>query len=185
MMAKTYSLRAKLHAYSEMYSYEKRLQTFADWPFREDCLCTPEQMAKAGFVHCPSENEPDVVSCFFCLKELEGWEPQDDPWSEHVRRAPDCAFLGLNKDFGDLTVAEFFKLEQERLCILINSSHLSIFPPIVVSLSRVTSTMDWEGRAGCLAPAVSQPPSAPLAPPPSLPLFSQLSLLPDRAARQQ
>ncbi|XP_048839877.1 baculoviral IAP repeat-containing protein 5b isoform X2 [Brienomyrus brachyistius] len=122
MMAKTYSLRAKLHAYSEMYSYEKRLQTFADWPFREDCLCTPEQMAKAGFVHCPSENEPDVVSCFFCLKELEGWEPQDDPWSEHVRRAPDCAFLGLNKDFGDLTVAEFFKLEQERLCILIRKT---------------------------------------------------------------
>lgn len=37
------------------------------------------QMAKAGFVHCPSENEPDVACCFFCLRELEGWEPQDDP----------------------------------------------------------------------------------------------------------
>lgn len=38
------------------------------------------QMAKAGFVHCPSENEPDVACCFFCLLELEGWEPDDDPW---------------------------------------------------------------------------------------------------------
>lgn len=37
------------------------------------------QMAAAGFVHCPSENGPDVAQCFFCLKELEGWEPDDDP----------------------------------------------------------------------------------------------------------
>lgn len=36
-------------------------------------------MAAAGFVHCPSENGPDVAQCFFCLKELEGWEPDDDP----------------------------------------------------------------------------------------------------------
>lgn len=40
------------------------------------------QMAMAGFVHCPSENEPDVACCFFCLLELEGWEPDDDPWWE-------------------------------------------------------------------------------------------------------
>lgn len=38
------------------------------------------QMAMAGFVHCPSENEPDVACCFYCLKELEGWEPDDIPW---------------------------------------------------------------------------------------------------------
>lgn len=38
------------------------------------------QMAKAGFVHCPSENEPDVACCFYCLRELEGWEPEDNPW---------------------------------------------------------------------------------------------------------
>lgn len=37
------------------------------------------QMAAAGFVHCPSENGPDVAQCFFCFKELEGWEPDDDP----------------------------------------------------------------------------------------------------------
>uniref|UniRef100_A0A8C7E0M6 Uncharacterized protein n=1 Tax=Oncorhynchus kisutch TaxID=8019 RepID=A0A8C7E0M6_ONCKI len=22
---------------------------------------------------------PDLAKCFFCLKELEGWEPEDDP----------------------------------------------------------------------------------------------------------
>lgn len=45
------------------------LFSFSPWP----------QMAAAGFVHCPSENGPDVAQCFFCLKELEGWEPDDDP----------------------------------------------------------------------------------------------------------
>lgn len=37
------------------------------------------QMAKAGFIHTPSDNSPDIAMCFFCLKELEGWEPEDDP----------------------------------------------------------------------------------------------------------
>ncbi|KAJ8397046.1 hypothetical protein AAFF_G00011000 [Aldrovandia affinis] len=116
------ALTDKLHAYTQMYCYEKRLKTFTDWPFLEDCKCTPEQMARAGFVHCPSENEPDVACCFFCLKELEGWEPSDNPWSEHVKRAPNCGFLALKKDMGELTVKEYFKLEQERLCIYIRKA---------------------------------------------------------------
>ncbi|TNN38603.1 Baculoviral IAP repeat-containing protein 5.1 [Liparis tanakae] len=62
-----------------MYIYENRLKTFEGWPFDEGCSCTPENMAKAGFVHTPSGNSPDVAMCFFCLKELEGWEPEDDP----------------------------------------------------------------------------------------------------------
>ena len=37
------------------------------------------QMAKAGFIYTPSDNSPDIAMCFFCLKELEGWEPEDDP----------------------------------------------------------------------------------------------------------
>lgn len=49
-------------------------------------VCLPLQMASAGFVHCPSENEPDVACCFFCLIELEGWEPDDDPWWEKARQ---------------------------------------------------------------------------------------------------
>lgn len=37
------------------------------------------QMAKAGFIHTPSKTSPDVAMCFFCLKELEGWQPEDNP----------------------------------------------------------------------------------------------------------
>ncbi|XP_043916194.1 baculoviral IAP repeat-containing protein 5.1-like [Protopterus annectens] len=102
--------------YGEMYSYENRLKTFSEWPFKDNCKCTPENMAKAGFIHCPSENEPDVVKCFFCLKELEGWEPQDDPWLEHVHRTSSnpCGFVCLQKDVDELTMEEFYRLELER-----------------------------------------------------------------------
>ncbi|XP_073417533.1 baculoviral IAP repeat-containing protein 5.1-like isoform X3 [Dendrobates tinctorius] len=98
-----------------MYDYNKRLSTFTDWPFTENCKCTPENMAKAGFVHCPTENEPDVACCFFCLKELEGWEPDDDPMTEHSKRSVTCGFLSLTKNTDDLTMEEFLRLEVFRI----------------------------------------------------------------------
>ncbi|XP_064516569.1 baculoviral IAP repeat-containing protein 5.1-like isoform X2 [Pseudopipra pipra] len=100
--------------FKEMYEYENRLKTFTKWPFQENCKCTPENMAKAGFIHCPNVNEPDVAKCFFCLLELEGWERNDDPWEEHTKRHT-CDFLSLPKNFEDLTVEEYYMLEMTRL----------------------------------------------------------------------
>ncbi|XP_060794997.1 baculoviral IAP repeat-containing protein 5a [Neoarius graeffei] len=97
-----------------LYFYESRLLTFDGWPFQEDCVCTPENMAKAGFIHVPSENSPDVAQCFFCLKELEGWEPEDDPEKEHKAHSPSCSFIALKKSVESLTVEEFLKLQKER-----------------------------------------------------------------------
>uniref|UniRef100_A0A3Q2SMY9 Baculoviral IAP repeat-containing protein 5.1-A-like n=1 Tax=Fundulus heteroclitus TaxID=8078 RepID=A0A3Q2SMY9_FUNHE len=119
-MASIDQLTERFLTYNKMYCYNQREQTFVDWPFREDCNCTPEKMAKAGFVHCPSENEPDVACCFFCLLELEGWEPDDDPGSEHGKRSPNCGFLLKNKDYTELTVSEYFNLEKDRLKTYIN-----------------------------------------------------------------
>ncbi|NWI51514.1 BIRC5 protein, partial [Calyptomena viridis] len=76
--------------------------------------CVP-QMAAAGFVHCPSENSPDVAQCFFCLKELEGWEPDDDPLEEHKKHSEGCGFLSLQKDPANLTIQEFLKLDKMRI----------------------------------------------------------------------
>ncbi|CAG04432.1 unnamed protein product, partial [Tetraodon nigroviridis] len=98
----------------KMYFYENRLKTFEGWPFEEDCLCTPENMAKAGFVHTPSENSPDTAMCFFCLKELEGWEPDDEPKKEHKSHSPSCHFIALKKKVEELSVEEFVKLQMER-----------------------------------------------------------------------
>uniref|UniRef100_A0A8C6WK07 Baculoviral IAP repeat containing 5b n=1 Tax=Neogobius melanostomus TaxID=47308 RepID=A0A8C6WK07_9GOBI len=112
-------LNSRFTSFGKMYSNDTRQQSFSAWPFREDCTCTPEKMANAGFVHCPGENEPDIVCCFFCLIELEGWEPNDDPWCEHIKRSPGCGHLNLKKDFTELTVAEFCHLEKDRLKIFL------------------------------------------------------------------
>uniref|UniRef100_A0A8D0HKC8 Survivin n=1 Tax=Sphenodon punctatus TaxID=8508 RepID=A0A8D0HKC8_SPHPU len=64
----------------DMYTFENRLKTFTAWPFVENCNCTPESMARAGFIHYSRENESNTAKCFFCLIELEGWESTDDPW---------------------------------------------------------------------------------------------------------
>lgn len=37
--------------------------------------------------------------------------------SEHVKRFPNCGFLTMKKDFTELTVGEFYLMEQERLKI--------------------------------------------------------------------
>nr|XP_033791459.1 baculoviral IAP repeat-containing protein 5.1-like isoform X1 [Geotrypetes seraphini] len=105
----------RLLEFQSMYDYENRLKTFTDWPFTEGCQCTPENMAQAGFIHCPTENGPDVAQCFFCLRELEGWEPDDDPWMEHCNRSSNCAFITLRTNFDDLTMEEFIRLELERM----------------------------------------------------------------------
>ncbi|KAK2531631.1 baculoviral IAP repeat-containing protein 5 [Patagioenas fasciata] len=98
-----------------IYFAPTRAATFRNWPFTEGCACTPERMAAAGFVHRPSENGPDVAQCFFCFKELEGWEPDDDPLEEHKKHSAGCAFLSLRKEPTDLTLREFLKLDRERM----------------------------------------------------------------------
>uniref|UniRef100_G3P5A3 Baculoviral IAP repeat containing 5a n=1 Tax=Gasterosteus aculeatus aculeatus TaxID=481459 RepID=G3P5A3_GASAC len=80
------------------------------------------KMARAGFIHTPSGNSPDIAMCFFCLKELEGWEPEDDPEKEHKSHSASCHFMALKKKVEDLTVEEFFKLQKERHKFIINKS---------------------------------------------------------------
>ncbi|XP_026523771.1 baculoviral IAP repeat-containing protein 5.1-like [Notechis scutatus] len=102
--------------FREMYDYRNRLQTLTAWPFKDNCKCTPENMAKAGFIHHLHAEELDVAKCFFCLIELEGWESNHDPWLEHSKRSQDsCGFLSLSKNFDDLTVEEYYELEMERV----------------------------------------------------------------------
>ncbi|XP_021496217.1 baculoviral IAP repeat-containing protein 5 [Meriones unguiculatus] len=98
----------------QLYLLEHRISTYKNWPFEEGCSCTPEQMAEAGFIHCPTENEPDLAQCFFCFKELEGWEPDDNPIEEHKKHSPGCAFIAVKKKVEELTLSEFLKLDKER-----------------------------------------------------------------------
>ena len=110
-----------------MISTAARLATFKMWPFTEDCSCTPEKMAAAGFYCCGGENEPDLVRCYFCRKELDGWEPEDDPWKEHVSHAKGkCAFVKLGKKSEDLTVSDVLGLlEAEKYKMILTKGNES------------------------------------------------------------
>ncbi|GAB6022082.1 Baculoviral IAP repeat-containing protein 5 [Chamberlinius hualienensis] len=115
---KTLNLTKALIKYpKEMSLEENRKKSFLNWPFEEDCNCTSQKMAEAGFYHCRDDHAPDLVCCFVCLKELEGWEPDDKPWDEHKSHCPKCPFVLLGKKTGDLTLKEFVKLEAEKQSI--------------------------------------------------------------------
>ena len=81
-------------------------------------------MAEAGFYHVGSESEPDLVRCYYCRRELDGWEPTDVPWDEHKRR--ECPFILLGKTPQDLTIEDTFDLEAARKCLIVVRTTVSI-----------------------------------------------------------
>nr|XP_060636777.1 baculoviral IAP repeat-containing protein 5.1-like [Anolis sagrei ordinatus] len=156
-----------LFDFRDMYEYENRLKTFTQWPFKENCKCTPENMASAGFIQCPNTDEPDVVKCFFCLIELEGWEPNDDPWQEHAKRSNDsCGFLSLSKNFDDLTVEEYYEKEMERVRVFLCKTGRSVIhafeKEVALTRKRLVDhfvnkyefTPDWEKPPQTFLPGI-------------------------------
>ncbi|XP_072259536.1 baculoviral IAP repeat-containing protein 5 [Pyxicephalus adspersus] len=128
-----------------LYLLDTRVRTFSNWPFTEGCACTPEKMAEAGFIHCPSSNSPDVAQCFFCMKELEGWEPDDDPMKEHKKHSPTCLFLTLKKKAEEMSVTEFLKLDKERMKIKMQkamSKHIERFQTTAQTVRSSLATLD-------------------------------------------
>lgn len=59
-------------------------------------------MASAGFYHRPFDGSIDNVCCFMCNKNLDGWEPTDEAWKEHVKHAPFCPLVRLDTEAGRL-----------------------------------------------------------------------------------
>ncbi|EAW89513.1 baculoviral IAP repeat containing 5 [Homo sapiens] len=120
---------------------DHRISTFKNWPFLEGCACTPERMAEAGFIHCPTENEPDLAQCFFCFKELEGWEPDDDP----MQRKPTIRRKNLRK--------------LRRKCAVPSSSWL----PWIEASGRSCLVPEWLHHFQGLFPGATSLPVGPLA----------------------
>ena len=71
-------------------------------------------MAKAGFFATSSDPSSDCVRCFCCFKDLENWDDDDDPWTEHRKRNK-CLFAKLAKQQSELTAGQFSQILEERL----------------------------------------------------------------------
>lgn len=69
-------------------------------------------MAEAGFYFKGTTSEPDTAACFLCGKVMDGWEESDEPWSEHKKHAPQCAFAKNGKPEDQYTVKELLDLMQ-------------------------------------------------------------------------
>ncbi|XP_071745770.1 baculoviral IAP repeat-containing protein 5-like [Lepeophtheirus salmonis] len=105
------------------WSYEDRLKTFKSWPLKNGTKCTPEEMAASGFYFVGNKKEPDLVRCYYCLRELDGWEPTDVPHEEHARKP--CPFIELGKTHSEVTVIEGLVLESERRILLLKNKFQS------------------------------------------------------------
>eukprot|EP00730_Choanoeca_flexa_P012273 TRINITY_DN3844_c0_g1_i1.p1 TRINITY_DN3844_c0_g1~~TRINITY_DN3844_c0_g1_i1.p1 ORF type:complete len:343 (+),score=97.66 TRINITY_DN3844_c0_g1_i1:117-1145(+) len=71
---------------------ENRLKTFKYWP-QDQFKASIEDFVAAGFYHAPSEDALESVVCFHCKKSLAGWEPDDDPFEEHLSHSKRCTFI--------------------------------------------------------------------------------------------
>ncbi|XP_041034989.1 baculoviral IAP repeat-containing protein 1-like [Carcharodon carcharias] len=65
-----------------------RLETFEGWPFYVNV--EPGLLVAAGFFYTGVK---DQVQCFSCNGSLMNWEEDDDPWKEHSKWFPECAYL--------------------------------------------------------------------------------------------
>ncbi|RMZ82600.1 hypothetical protein DV738_g1578, partial [Chaetothyriales sp. CBS 135597] len=75
---------------------EARRATFAaNWPHesKRGWTCKTEKMVEAGWHFAPTDESEDWVTCAYCKLSLDGWEPKDNPFDEHYKRAPECVFF--------------------------------------------------------------------------------------------
>ena len=85
-----------------------RISSYQGWPSYLDQ--TPRAMAMAGFFFAGCQ---DYARCFFCGGGLRNWEPGDDPWVEHARWFPQCAFVKQNK--GETFIQKVLKRQKEKV----------------------------------------------------------------------
>ncbi|CAH0750657.1 unnamed protein product [Diatraea saccharalis] len=99
-----------------LYLVDERIKTFKMWPYNEKNQCNIRNMAEAGFYSVATGNEDaDAAKCFLCGKELDGWEPSDDPWAEHKSHAAKCAFVQIGKKEDDLLLSEFLSIVKQYM----------------------------------------------------------------------
>ncbi|KAI0746858.1 hypothetical protein C8Q80DRAFT_802071 [Daedaleopsis nitida] len=69
---------------------QARLDTFSKTRWPHDHVkghgANSKALAKAGFVCNPSEPDDDTVVCLYCKLSLSGWDAEDDPYEEHLKR---------------------------------------------------------------------------------------------------
>ena len=95
--------------YPTYASLPVRISSYQSWPSYLDQ--TPRDMGMSGFFYAGYN---DYARCFFCGGGLRNWEAGDNPWVEHARWFPQCAFLKQNK--GEEFIKAVLKKQQDMVC---------------------------------------------------------------------
>ncbi|EJW02723.1 hypothetical protein EDEG_02876 [Edhazardia aedis USNM 41457] len=77
-----------------MNSLQERLESFINWPI-ESNTCIPKFLASVCFEHTNPEYT-DLCVCVICKKNLENWDPEDIPVTEHYEHKQDCPIFNLS-----------------------------------------------------------------------------------------
>ncbi|XP_047995398.1 baculoviral IAP repeat-containing protein 5 [Leguminivora glycinivorella] len=110
-----------------LFSVDERVKTFKNWPFNDKNRCNVRNMAEAGFYSVATgDDDADAAKCFLCGKELDGWEPEDDPWSEHKSHASKCAFVQLGKNEDELLLSELLSVVKQYMINELNQLNETI-----------------------------------------------------------
>ncbi|ORY03836.1 hypothetical protein BCR34DRAFT_617663 [Clohesyomyces aquaticus] len=96
MSASLASFQARLDTFSSKQKTRRGSRTtkkppskIAAWPHQSPA---PTDLAFAGFIFKPNPSSPDNVQCVTCHRQLDGWEPTDNPTYEHLTHSPNCGF---------------------------------------------------------------------------------------------
>ena len=95
--------------YPTYASPQVRISSYQGWPSYLDQ--TPRDMGMAGFFYAGYN---DFTRCFFCGGGLRNWEAGDNPWVEHARWFPQCAFLKQNK--GEQFIKAVLRKQHDMVC---------------------------------------------------------------------
>lgn len=95
--------------YPTYASLPVRISSYQGWPSYLDQ--TPRDMGMSGFFYAGYN---DYARCFFCGGGLRNWEAGDNPWVEHARWFPQCAFLKQNK--GEEFIKTVLRKQQDMVC---------------------------------------------------------------------
>ena len=70
------------------YTFEK--YTEYSWPLQ---YSSAQQLIDAGFSYAPTKKDKDFTFCLTCKVQLSDWKSGENPYEEHLRFSPDCAWM--------------------------------------------------------------------------------------------
>ncbi|KAK9511037.1 hypothetical protein O3M35_005686 [Rhynocoris fuscipes] len=106
--------------FSELSTYQGRKRSFPNnwYSIHPQETLSPHVMAKAGFYYIRG----DLVKCYYCEKELENWEEDDNVYKEHRDHANYCPFVKMfpTNAPDKITFSQALILERERIFFILD-----------------------------------------------------------------